>query len=57
MSLIILYCAIAAVIALVVGVLVGRQMAGKVRQDHEGEARAKAQQLLEEAEAPGQPYS
>jgi ribonuclease Y len=50
MSLIILYCAIAAVIALVAGVLVGRQMAGKVRQDHEGEARAKAQQLLEEAE-------
>lgn len=50
MSLIILYCAIAAVIALVAGVVVGRQMAGKVRQDHEGEARAKAQQLLEEAE-------
>jgi len=50
MSLIILYCAVAAIVALVVGVVVGRQMAGKARQDLEGEAKVKAQQLLEEAE-------
>jgi ribonuclease Y len=50
MSLIILYVAVAAVIALVAGVLVGRQLAGKARQDLEGEARTKAQQLLDEAE-------
>jgi ribonuclease Y len=50
MSLIILYCAVAAIVALVVGVVVGRQLAGKARQDLEGEAKVKAQQLLEEAE-------
>jgi ribonuclease Y len=50
MSLIILYCAVAAIVALVVGVVVGRQLAGKARQDLEGEAKVKAQQLLDEAE-------
>ncbi|QKG51614.1 ribonuclease Y [Hymenobacter sp. BRD67] len=50
MSLILLYCAVAAVIALVAGVVVGRQLAGKARQDLEGQAQAKARQILEEAE-------
>ncbi|MBO3271530.1 MULTISPECIES: ribonuclease Y [Hymenobacter] len=44
------YIALAAVVALVAGVFVGRLLAGKARQDHEAEARARAQQLLQEAE-------
>ena len=51
MTATILYIALAAIIALVVGVVVGRQLAGKATKDHEGEAQAKARQLLEEAEA------
>jgi ribonuclease Y len=50
MSSILLYCVLTAVIALIGGLVIGRQLAGKARQDHEAEARAKAQQLLEEAE-------
>jgi len=50
MSSIFLYCALAAIIALVVGVLVGRQLAGKARQDLEGQAKAQAQAILDEAE-------
>ena len=46
-----LYIVLAAVLALVVGVVLGRLLAGKARQDHEGDAKAKAQQLLAEAEA------
>ncbi|AHJ96232.1 HAD superfamily protein [Hymenobacter swuensis DY53] len=34
-----------------VGVVLGRQLAGKARQDHEADAKARAQQLLAEAEA------
>ena len=51
MSSIVLYCALAAVIALIVGVVVGRQLAGKARQDVESEARAKAQEIIAEAES------
>ncbi|RSK40981.1 ribonuclease Y [Hymenobacter perfusus] len=46
-----LYIVLAAVLALVVGVVLGRQLAGKARQDHEADAKARAQQLLAEAEA------
>ncbi len=46
-----LYIVLAAVLALVVGVVLGRLLAGKARQDHEGDAKAKAQQILAEAEA------
>lgn len=46
-----LYIVLAAVLALVVGVVLGRLLAGKARQDHEGDARAKSQQLLADAEA------
>ncbi len=51
MSPTILYCLLTAVAALVVGVLLGRQLAGKARQDLEGEAQRKAQQLLADADA------
>lgn len=51
MSQLILYCLLSAVAALVAGVLLGRQLAGKARQDLEGQAQAKAQQLLAQAEA------
>jgi ribonuclease Y len=44
------YIALAAVLALVVGIVVGRLLAGKARQDHEADAKARAQQLLAEAE-------
>ena len=53
MSIIIIYCLLAAVVALVVGLVVGRQLAGKTRQDLEGQAQAKAQQILQEAEEKG----
>ena len=53
MTTIVLYCLLAAVAALVVGVVVGRQLAGKARHDHEGAAQAAAQKLLREAEAEG----
>ena len=46
----ILYTVLIAVAALVVGAVVGRLLAGKARQDHEAEARARAQQLIQEAE-------
>ncbi|SES89185.1 ribonuclease Y [Hymenobacter actinosclerus] len=46
-----LYIVLAAVLALVVGVALGRLLAGKARQDHEGDARARGQQLLADAEA------
>ena len=46
-----LYIVLAAVLALVVGFVLGRLLAGKARQDHEGDAKAKAQQILAEAEA------
>ncbi|MBX0292303.1 ribonuclease Y [Hymenobacter sp. HSC-4F20] len=46
-----LYIVLAAVLALVVGVVVGRLLAGKARQDHEADAKARAQQILAEAEA------
>ncbi|MET4107945.1 ribonuclease Y [Hymenobacter sp. UYP22] len=46
-----LYIVLAAVLALVVGVVLGRLLAGKARQDHEADAKARAQQLLAEAEA------
>jgi len=53
MSIILLYCLLAAVVALVAGLVVGRQLAGKARQDLEGQAQARAQQLLQEAEEKG----
>ncbi|OGX82750.1 ribonuclease Y [Hymenobacter coccineus] len=53
MSTILLYCLLAAVVALVAGLVVGRQLAGKARQDLEGQAQARAQQLLQEAEEKG----
>ncbi len=53
MSTILLYCLLAAVVALVAGIVVGRQLAGKARQDLEGQAQARAQQLLQEAEEKG----
>ncbi|MBC6988138.1 MULTISPECIES: ribonuclease Y [Hymenobacter] len=45
-----IYIVLAAVLALVVGIVVGRLLAGKARQDHEAEARSRAQQVLQEAE-------
>jgi ribonuclease Y len=48
-----MYCLLAAVVALVAGIVVGRQLAGKARLDHEGEATARAQQILREAEEKG----
>ena len=48
-----MYCLIAAVVALVAGILIGRQLAGKARLDHEGEATARAQQILRDAEEKG----
>ncbi|SNC68248.1 ribonucrease Y [Hymenobacter gelipurpurascens] len=45
------YIALAAVLALVVGIVVGRLLAGKARQDHEADAKARAQQILQDAEA------
>ncbi|MFD1468749.1 ribonuclease Y [Hymenobacter caeli] len=53
MSTIIIYCLLAAAVALVAGLAVGRQLAGKARQDHEGQAQARAQQILQEAEEKG----
>ncbi|WP_400192189.1 ribonuclease Y [Hymenobacter sp. B81] len=47
----ILYIVLAAVVALVVGFVAGRQLAGKARQDVEAQAQARAQELLQEAEA------
>ncbi|GAA4372238.1 ribonuclease Y [Hymenobacter koreensis] len=47
----IIYIVLAAVVALVVGFVAGRQMAGKARQDVETQAQARAQELLQEAEA------
>ncbi|KAA9332110.1 ribonuclease Y [Hymenobacter busanensis] len=47
----ILYIVLAAVVALVVGFVAGRQMAGKARQDVEAQAQSRAQELLQEAEA------
>lgn len=46
----IIYIVLAAVVALVAGVLLGRLLAGKARQDHEAQGQARAQQLLQEAE-------
>ncbi|RSK32497.1 ribonuclease Y [Hymenobacter metallilatus] len=46
-----LYIVLAAVLALVVGVVLGRLLAGKARQDQEVDAKARAQQILAEAEA------
>lgn len=46
----ILYIVLTAIAALVGGIVVGRLLAGKARQDHEAEARARAQQILQEAE-------
>ncbi len=53
MTTIVLYCLLTAVAALVAGVVVGRLLAGKARQDHEGAAQAAAQKMLREAEAEG----
>jgi ribonuclease Y len=50
MSSILLYCVLTAVIALIGGLVIGRQLASKARQDHEADAQAKARLLLEEAE-------
>ncbi|TGE25793.1 ribonuclease Y [Hymenobacter aquaticus] len=47
----ILYIILAAVLALGVGIVVGRQLAGKARLDHEADAKARAQQIIQEAEA------
>ncbi|TGE14347.1 ribonuclease Y [Hymenobacter elongatus] len=47
----ILYIILAAVLALGVGIVVGRQLAGKVNLDHEADAKARAKQLIQEAEA------
>jgi ribonuclease Y len=44
------YIVLAAVLALVVGIVVGRLLAGKARQDHEADAKARAQQILQDAE-------
>ncbi|MCB2379902.1 ribonuclease Y [Hymenobacter sp. BT635] len=46
----ILYIILAAVLALGVGIVVGRQLAGKARLDHEADAKARAQQIIQEAE-------
>ncbi|WP_345055704.1 ribonuclease Y [Hymenobacter glaciei] len=53
MTPLIMYCLLAAVVALVAGILIGRQLAGKARLDHEGEATARAQQILRDAEEKG----
>ena len=53
MSSIILYCLLTAVVALVAGFVAGKQLAGKARLDHEGEATARAQQILRDAEEKG----
>lgn len=53
MSSIILYCLLTGLAALVVGYFVGKQLAGKARQDHEGAAEARAQQILRDAEEKG----
>ncbi|RAK63903.1 ribonuclease Y [Hymenobacter edaphi] len=47
----IIYIVLAAVVALVVGFFLGRQMAGKARQDVEAQAQGRAAELLQEAEA------
>lgn len=47
----IIYIVLAAVAALVVGFFLGRQMAGKARQDVEAQAQGRAAELLQEAEA------
>ena len=48
-----MYSLLAAVVALVAGIVVGRLLAGKARLDHEGEATARAQQILRDAEEKG----
>ena len=53
MTPLVIYCLLAAVVALVAGIVVGRQLAGKARLDHEGEASARAQQILRDAEEKG----
>ncbi|MBC8083031.1 MAG: ribonuclease Y, partial [Hymenobacter sp.] len=50
MSSTLFYIVLAAVLALVAGIVVGRLLAGKTNQDHEADAKAKAQQLLTDAE-------
>jgi ribonuclease Y len=45
-----IYIVLAAVLSLVVGIVVGRLLAGKANQGHEAEAKARAQQLLADAE-------
>ncbi|RYU81547.1 ribonuclease Y [Hymenobacter persicinus] len=47
----ILYIILAAVLALGVGIVVGRQLAGKVKLDHESDAKARAQLIIQEAES------
>ncbi|WP_324672081.1 ribonuclease Y [Hymenobacter sp. GOD-10R] len=46
----IVYIVLATVVALGAGIVLGRLLAGKARQDHEAQAQARAQQLLQEAE-------
>jgi len=46
----IVYIVLAAVVALGAGFVLGRLLAGKAQQDHEAQAKARAQQLLQEAE-------
>lgn len=53
MSSTLIYCLLTALAAVIAGIAVGRQMAGKARQDLEGQAQAKADQLLREAEEKG----
>ena len=53
MSPTIMYILLAAVVALVAGIGVGRMLAGKARLDHEGEATARAKQILQDAEEKG----
>jgi ribonuclease Y len=48
-----MYCLLTAVVALVAGFVIGKQLAGKARLDHEGEATARAQQILRDAEEKG----
>ncbi|OON67479.1 ribonuclease Y [Hymenobacter sp. CRA2] len=47
----IIYIVLAAVVALVAGFLIGRQVAGKARQDVEAQAQGRAAEILQEAEA------
>ncbi|RTQ50809.1 ribonuclease Y [Hymenobacter gummosus] len=47
----IIYIVLAAVVALVAGFFIGRQVAGKARQDVEAQAQGRAAELLQEAEA------